>query len=487
MENLFSVDDKKNIWGRQKSELEKFKTESAQAVDAIILGAGPAGLSGAYELARSKKNVFIFEKESQVGGISKTIKFKGCFFDLGGHRFHTNFSEVSSLWEEVLGEDFLVRPRLSRIYYKNKFFDYPLTPINAFFGLGTLESLGIVLSYCKSKIFPFKKEDNMEQWVSNRFGKKLFRTFFKTYTEKVWGISCNELSSDWSAQRIKNLSLFEAIKNAIFPKEEIKAKTLIDKFRYPKYGPGMMYEGMAKKIIESGGEIVLDSKVKEIIREGDRIKSVRIESRDKMMCYSAENFISTIPISQLVKIISPRADESIIAAADSLKYRSFVSVGIILNCPNPFPDNWIYVHSPEIKLGRIQNFKNWSAFMVDEKNKTTLGLEYFCSEGDEFWKMSDADIIELGLGEVEKLGLIKKSDYIAGFVTRVSKAYPIYDKNYKENMKIIRKYLSTFANLQTIGRNGMFRYNNMDHSVLAGLWAAGNILGEKNNIWDIND
>ncbi len=468
---------------------DKFETKTTQMADVIILGAGPAGLSGGYELVkRNNKHVFLFEKDGQAGGISKTIKFRGCFFDLGGHRFHTDLPEVSGLWEEILGKDFLVRKRLSRIYYKNKFFNYPLTLANAFFGLGILESLVIVSSYLKSKILPSKNEKTMEQWVSNRFGRKLFKTFFKTYTEKVWGIPCDKLSSDWSAQRIKNLSLFEAIKNSVLPRGKVKAKTLIDKFYYPKYGPGMMYEEMARKIVEYGGEVRLDSSVRELIAEGSEIKSVLIESDNKMGRYLAKNFISTIPVNQLVKMISPGADKHVIEAADGLRYRSFISVSVILKCSNSFPDNWIYVHSPEIKLGRIQNFRNWSPFMVDEENKTTLGLEYFCNENDEFWKMSDDEMIKLGLEEFAKLNLIaEKWEFLDGFVVRIPKAYPVYDSSYIKNMKIVRKYLDTFSNLQTIGRNGMFRYNNMDHSVLSGLWAARNVLGEKNDIWDIND
>lgn len=453
----------------------------------IILGAGPAGLASAYELVKCGKRVIVLEKDAQVGGISRTIKFQGCFFDLGGHRFHTELREVSDLWEEILGDDFLVRPRLSRIYYRNKLFNYPLTPVNALFGLGIWEASGIILSYIKSKLFPFKEEKTFEQWVSNRFGKKLFTIFFKTYTEKVWGIPCEELLSDWSAQRIGKLSLFEAVKNSFLLNKNVTSKTLIDKFRYPKYGPGMMYEKMAKKIIQAGGEIILDADVKKIEYANGHIESILVEKAGKIVEYQAQNFISTVPINSLVKMISPQADEAVNEAARGLKFRSFISVSVILECPNPFLDNWIYIHSPAVKLGRIQNFQNWSPFMIDVENKTTLGLEYFCDAGDTFWQMSDDAMIEFALTEMEKLNFIKKQDFVAGFVSRVPKAYPMYQGDYADRLKIIRAYLDKFKNLQTIGRGGMFRYNNMDHSILAGLWAAKNIMGEENNIWEIND
>jgi len=455
--------------------------------DVIIFGAGPSGLAGAHKLVENKKSVIVFEKEKQVGGISKTLKFKGCHFDLGGHRFFTKSKEVNELWNKTLGNDFLKRPRLSRIYYRNKFFNYPIKPFNALFGLGIIDSIKILASYVKIKIFPHKEEKTFEQWVSNRFGKKLFDTFFRTYTEKLWGIPCDEIQAEWAAQRIKGLSLISAVKNALFPGKSGKVKTLIEEFKYPKYGPGMMYEKMAEDIKKMGGEIFTEREIVKISHSDFKVENAAVRDKNgREEIYSADYFLSSMPITALIKRMSPAVPPEVLAAANNLHYRSFITISVILNCPVPFPDTWIYIHSPEVKMGRIQNFKRWSPYMVSGKNKTALGLEYFCSEGDELWNMKDEDLIKLGLEELEKIKLGKKADFADGFVARVPKAYPVYDAGYKQNIKTIRRYLDKFKNLQPIGRYGMFKYNNMDHSILTGLYAAENILGSRNDIWTVN-
>jgi protoporphyrinogen oxidase len=454
--------------------------------DVIVFGAGPAGLAAALELARKGKSVLLTEKERQVGGISKTIEYKGCRFDLGGHRFFTKSKEVNDLWNETLGADFLTRPRSSRIYYKNKFFGYPLKPVNALMGLGLFTSLSVLASYLYVKLFPYKEEKTFEEWVSNRFGRRLYKIFFKTYTEKLWGIPCTEIRAEWAAQRIKGLSLRSLIKNALFPDRTGKIKTLIEEFKYPRFGPGMMYEKMAENVQKAGGGLLMETEVIKIKHEGNVAKSVLLKDGSGERELSAGHFISSMPITELVKRLDPPAPESVLKAAHALKYRSFLTVNVILKCPNPFPDTWIYIHSPEIKMGRIQNFKNWSPEMVRDPRQTALGLEYFCTEGDPLWNTSDSVLMELGLRELEELKLGLASDFEEGFVARIPKAYPVYEARYPENIRIIREYLTNFKNLQPVGRYGMFKYNNMDHSILTGLYAARNIMGANYDIWEVN-
>lgn len=455
--------------------------------DAIIFGAGPAGLAGASKLTKNGKKVAVFEKDKQVGGISKTLEHHGYRFDLGGHRFFTKSKEVNDLWNETLGADFLIRPRLSRIYYQNKFFDYPVKPVNALLGLGIFTSIQVLWSYLIIKTFPYKEEKTFEEWVSNRFGKKLFNIFFKTYTEKLWGIPCDQIQAEWAAQRIKGLSMLSTIKNALFPDKSGKIKTLIDEFKYPKFGPGMMYEKMAENVKKAGGKIFTEQEVSAIKHGNFTVSGVIIKNKSEEETeYSADNFLSSMPITQLVERLSPAAPPEVLEASKGLTYRSFITVSVVLKAENPFPDTWIYVHSPEVRLGRIQNFKSWSPFMVPDQAKTALGLEYFCTEEDELWSMSDDALTQLGLNELEKIGLGRKEDFVDGFVAKVYKAYPVYDSTYPENIRIVREYLEKFTNLQPIGRYGMFKYNNMDHSILTGLYAADNILGAQKNIWTVN-
>jgi len=456
--------------------------------DVIIFGAGPAGISAAYELARNGKKILVFDKDSQVGGISKTIDYKGFLFDLGPHRFFTKSKEVNDLWQKTLGDDFLPVNRLTRIYYKNKFFFYPLKPMNALFGLGFFPSISIVGSYIWAKLFPYKEEKNFEQWTTNRFGKKLYKAFFKTYTEKLWGISCTQIEASWVAQRIKGLSLTTAVKNALFPDKSGKVKTLIDQFHFPKYGAGMMYEKMAENAKKGGTEIFLDSEVVKINSEDNRIKSIVVKEKNgKEKEYFANYFLSSIPLPYLVKRISPNASHEVIEAANNLKFRSTVIVNLIYDSKNPFPDNWIYVHSAEAKTGRIGSPKNMSKFTSPNENKTPLSLEYWCTENDEVWETDDNNLVEMGISDLDKLELAKKDDFVDGFVVMVPKTYPVHDGTYVQNMRIIRNHLDKIKNLQPIGRYGMFKYNNMDHSILTGLYAAENILGRgKHDIWEVN-
>ena len=464
-------------------------------IEVIIFGAGPAGLTAGYELEKNKKQVQIFEADRQyVGGIARTASYKEFKFDIGGHRFFTKSGKVKELWQEILEpENWKYNvPRLSRIYFDGKFFAYPLKAFDTLFKLGILKSTFYISSYLYFKIFPIKNVRSFEDWVTNNFGKQLYLAFFKTYTEKVWGISCKEISADWAAQRIKGLSLTEAILNAIkslVPQKKNSnkkvIKTLIDNFDYPIYGPGMLWESAKNKIDSLGGKILMDSKVTKVQLKDKTVKYCEINNDEKQ--YFANDFISTLPIKELINIIEPTPPSVVIEAANQLKYRDFLTVVLILNEENVFPDNWIYIHEPNVRLGRIQNFKNWSLEMVPQSSQTSLGLEYFCNEGDDLWEKKDEELISFGLEEVVQIGITKTASFLDGTVVRMPKAYPVYDENYKKNVLVIRNWLtSNVQNLQLVGRNGMHMYNNQDHSMLSAYYAARNLLGETWDPWLVN-
>ena len=459
----------------------------------IIIGAGPAGLTAAYELSKANIESTVLEKDNIVGGISRTVNYKNYHFDIGGHRFFTKIKAVDDMWKEVLGKDFLRRRRLSRIFYNKKFFYYPLRPLNALLGLGIWNSFLIMTSYLYAKFFPSKKQDTFDQWISNRFGKRLFHTFFKTYTEKVWGVSCSEIRAEWAAQRIKGLSLLTAIKNALIKNNNINSNkknvvtTLIDEFDYPKFGPGMMWEAVANIIEKNGSSVWLGSDVVGIHWFGNKVKAVEVARKGQTELIPGTDFISSMPIREAIQKFRPPVPKKIFTAANNLKYRDFLTVALIVNKKDIFPDNWIYIHDPEVRVGRIQNFKNWSPFMVPDPEKTCIGLEYFCFEGDDLWNMPDEDLIELGKRELETLGLISSNDVEDGKVVRMPKAYPIYDSTYQESLDVVRHFLARMQNFQVVGRNGMHRYNNQDHSMLTAMLAVENTLGAKHDLWKVNE
>ena len=452
----------------------------------VVIGAGPAGLTAAYELTKYNIRPLVFEKLDKVGGIARTEYCDGFYFDMGGHRFFTKSKEVNRMWHEILDDDFLLRPRLSRIYYDRKFFDYPLKPFNALRGLGIWQSTLVGLSYLRWQIFPSPREDTFEQWVTNRFGKRLFNLFFKSYTEKVWGIPTSELSAEWAAQRIKGLSLKTAVLNMfIQPRETIT--TLIEEFHYPRRGPGMLWDEVKSRIELQDGEVHLNSDVKEIKWDGNRLKSVIVMRNGKEHIVEGHDFISSMPIKEFIARLDPPPPQEVIEAASQLFHRDFLTVCLMVDAEHLFDDNWIYVHDPDVIVGRIQNFKNWSPDMVPDPSMTSLGLEYFCNEGDELWSTSDEELIELGKREIDHVGLARSEDVVGGCVFRVEHTYPVYDSNYSQHLGIIRGFLENLGNFQTIGRNGLHRYNNQDHAMLTGMLAVKNLVfGKKNDIWSVN-
>lgn len=452
----------------------------------VIIGGGPAGLTAAYELCKQGAKPIVVEKQGFVGGIACTQQYKGFYFDMGGHRFFTKSRLIADLWREVLGEDFLRRPRLSRIYYKGTFFDYPPKALNVVKGLGLIESLLIILSFLRSRTFPDKCQETFEQWVVHRFGRRFFKTFFEAYTEKVWGVRCSELKAEWAAQRIKGLSLKTAILSMLY-KPRSTIKSLIEEFDYPRLGPGMMWSAVKSCVEEKGGVVLLNTDVIQIQQTENRINHITVSRNGKPEVFRGTDFISSMPVTEFIKKLNPPPPPSILRAADSLRYRDFLTVCLIVNSQNLFPDNWIYIHDPQVKVGRIQNFKNWSPEMVPDQTKSSLGLEYFCNEGDELWCMKDDDLIKLAKKELEYVGLAQGREVEDGCVFRVPKAYPIYDSDYSQHLAMIKEFVGSLENFQTVGRNGLHRYNNQDHAMLTGILAVHNIVfAQENDLWNVN-
>jgi protoporphyrinogen oxidase len=453
----------------------------------VIIGAGPAGLTAAYELSKHGVPAVVVESDNAIGGLSRTINYKGYLFDVGGHRFFSKWDEVNQIWEEILGNTFLKRPRLSRIYYRKKFFYYPLKAANAFFGLGVIESFRIILSYLLSRLMYYHNEQNLEQWVSNRFGKRLYQVFFKTYTEKVWGVPCTEIRAEWAAQRIKGLSLTTAVRNALIQQKTPTVKTLIDSFNYPERGPGQMWETLAVRLQRDGYPVLMERPVTRIVHDKNRALYVEATGPDGVERFSGTDFISSMPVRDLINSLDPPPPQEVLQAASRLRYRDFLIVSLVVNRKDVMPDNWIYIHEPGVRVGRIQNFKNWSPFMVPDASKTCLGMEYFVFENDDLWSSSDEDLISLAKREIEQLGLVRAEEIEDGAVVRMPKAYPMYDGGWVRRVDTIRQYLeSALPNLQLVGRNGMHKYNNQDHSMMTALCAARNIMGAKHDLWAIN-
>ncbi|WP_133366231.1 NAD(P)/FAD-dependent oxidoreductase [Qipengyuania sediminis] len=468
------------------------------AVDVAIIGAGPAGLTAGYLLTKQGKSVAIIEKDAiYVGGISRTVEHEGYRFDIGGHRFFSKSQQVVDLWNEILPDDFIQRPRMSRIYYEGKFYSYPLRAFEALTNLGILRSTACMLSYGWSKLFPVREVKSFEDWTSNQFGKKLYSIFFKTYTEKVWGMPCNEMSADWAAQRIKGLSLWGAVVDGLKrslglnrrPNDGQAVKTLLETFRYPRLGPGMMWDAARDKILATGrGRVLMGHALKQLASDGQGGWRLSATGPDGDVVITAANAISSAPMRELAARLHPLPATTI--QANNLKYRDFLTVALKIRSQDLFPDNWIYIHDSKVKVGRVQNFRSWSPEMVPDEGVACVGLEYFCFEGDGLWSMSDDDLISLAAKELDILGLVSPDKVIGGAVVRQEKAYPVYDEDYAANVDAMRRELEDrHPTLHLVGRNGMHRYNNQDHAMMTAMLTVENILAgvRRYDTWCVNE
>ncbi|MGI9604315.1 MAG: NAD(P)/FAD-dependent oxidoreductase [Acidimicrobiales bacterium] len=454
----------------------------------VVIGAGPAGLTAAYQLMKAGVPSTVLEADDVVGGISRTAERDGWRFDIGGHRFFTKVQAVEDLWHEILpDDDFLTRPRMSRIFYDGKFYDYPLRAMNALGNLGPIEAIRCVGSYGWARIRPPADTSSFEGWTASRFGWRLYRTFFKTYTEKVWGVPADTIQADFAAQRIKNLSLSKAILNSLMPRRnQTDITSLIEQFQYPKHGPGMMWEKCHQLVVDGGSDVEFRQPVTRIEHHDGEARRVHTSGPGAPAQYDCTHVISSMPIPLLVKAMDPPPPAEVLSAADGLGFRDFITVALVVPESDGFPDNWIYVHAPDVKVGRIQNFGQWSPYMV-KQGRTCLGLEYFVNEGDKYWTMADEDLIELGTRELAELELLDPDRVESGYVVRMPKAYPMYDEHYRDNVDVLRTWLAeNVPNVHPVGRNGMHKYNNQDHSMYTAMLTVENILGADHDIWAVN-
>ncbi|MGH6786748.1 MAG: NAD(P)/FAD-dependent oxidoreductase [Novosphingobium sp.] len=467
-------------------------------VDVAIVGAGPAGLTAAYLLTKAGLSVSVIERDATyVGGISRTVEHEGYRFDIGGHRFFSKSQQVVDLWNEILPDDFIQRPRMSRIYYEGKFYSYPLRAFEALWNLGILRSALCMASFAKARVFPNKSVRSFEDWTVNAFGRKLYGIFFKTYTEKVWGMPCDEMSADWAAQRIKGLSLWSAVTDGLKrslglnkrPNDGMATKTLLETFRYPRLGPGMMWDAARDKVVATGkGEVLMGHALKQLASDGQGGWRLTATGPQGEVTIAARHAISSAPLRELAARLHPLPATSL--QAKQLRYRDFLTVALKIRADDLFPDNWIYIHDSKVKVGRIQNFRSWSPEMVPEDGVACVGLEYFCFEGDGLWSMPDAELVELATRELAQLGLVSAEQVFGGVVVRQDKAYPVYDEDYAANVAALRAELEErFPTLHLVGRNGMHRYNNQDHAMMTAMLTVENILADARvyDIWCVNE
>jgi protoporphyrinogen oxidase len=449
---------------------------------AVILGAGPAGLTAGYMLARHGTDPVVLEALPAVGGLARTEVRDGFRFDIGGHRFFTKSPEVEALWHETLGDELLLRPRLSRIYYRGRLIDYPLSGPNLIRMLGPGELARALSSYLVAVARRSDEAETYEDWVSQRFGRRLYEMFFRSYTEKVWGVPCGELRAEWAAQRIRGLSFAAAARSALPGRRRNGVRSLITEFHYPRLGPGQMWEAMRDRILEHGGRVRTNARVERIHIKDGQVSEVVAAGK----AIPAAEVISSLPLSVMVGIVEPAPPSGVLDAAKGLRYRDFLTVALVMDGRELFPDNWIYIHEPGVQVARIQNYRAWSPSMVPDQGKSCVGMEYFCFQGDELWSQPDEQLVALATDEFDKLGLGERERVVGGYVVRVPKAYPIYDEEYAGRLAAIRGWLEGIGNLQQVGRNGLHRYNNSDHSMLTAMRAVENLDGANHDLWSVN-
>jgi protoporphyrinogen oxidase len=449
-----------------------------------VIGAGPAGLTAALALAEAGRPVVLIEREDDVGGLARTVERDGFRFDLGGHRFFTRAPEIRALWSELAGDVMLRRRRRSRILYSGKYFEYPLTAGSAFAGLGPVESARIAASYLRARLFSIDPEVSFADWVTNRFGRRLFEAFFRTYTEKVWGMPCERIGAQWAAQRIRGLTLRGAVADMV-RRGAGRHRSLATEFEYPRLGPGMLWNRMRARIEARGQAVLLGHRLQAIRHRGKVVEAVQIRGPSGSASLRVSHVISTIPLRDLAPSFSPALPAEMLAAGASLRHRDFLEVALILEGDDPFPDTWLYLHDPGIRAGRIQNFRAWSPELIPVTDRACLGLEYFCQAGDGLWQREDAELLAIAQEDLTALGFGRRRS-MGGYVVRVRDAYPVYDERYAAHVSTLARGLSEFSNLATVGRNGTHRYNNMDHSMLSGLHAAQNVLGARHDLWEVN-
>jgi protoporphyrinogen oxidase len=459
----------------------------------LIIGAGPAGLTAGYELSKKGFQVTVLERDNIVGGISRTINYKGFRFDIGGHRFFTKNKEIEAWWENILHEDFLTRPRLSRWYYRKKFFDYPIKPFELLGVFGLVDSMKIALSYAKAKIKPITPEISVADWCINNFGHYLAKPFFIDYNLKLWGVHPKYLSKDFTSQRVKGISFMSALKDALKKSLGFKdnnIKSLIEQFKYPKYGPGMMWEQVVGLIEAKKGKVLKGWLVVKVKHKNGKIVSVTAQNGKRNKKFKADYVLSTMPLKELIFALEPKPSQEILDAAKFLSFRDFITVALMIDQPKTVPDTWVYTHDEGMKPIRAQIFKNWSPFMVPDASKSCIGFEYACNQGDELWSMSKEQLIEQAKQDLKRLGFASMEKVFDAEVVRLKEVYPVYLVGYKEKINTIKAYLQkNFKDnsLQPIGRGGLHRYNNSDHSMMTALLAVKNILGEgKYDQWQVN-
>lgn len=454
-----------------------------------ILGAGPAGLAAAYTLTQQGQKVVVVERESQVGGLAKSIEYQGFILDLGPHRFYTKILPVLKLWNEVLGSEQVTVSRLTRIYYNGKYFSYPLKAIEVLFALGIVENVRIFFSYLVAKLLPNRHPENFSEWVSAKFGKRLSEIFFEGYTEKLWGIPCTEISAEWAAQRIKGLSLIKALRTAFFGSDG-KVKSLIDQFQFPRLGSGQLYDKISEYLLDKNQEILLNTEVVKVYEHNNRVTKLTLRNCQTKVesTVGCSAVISSVPLNILVKeIISPSPCKEILLLARSLKFRNTILVYLIVEGSNLFPDNWLYINEPSVRLGRVTNFANWSSAMLSNQHQTPLCCEYWCNFDEPMWQQPEAELFSLAEQELRKIGLLHHEKVVGSFVVRLPRTYPIYTGDYKHILSELQIYIDRFENLQVVGRYGAFKYNNQDHSLLMGILAAENVLNPgKHDLWEVN-